>query len=131
MSSPLADQLQAAEAELGMLATAIRPRAEAITVQVTAVSLAADVALLDQADRCPHLVEAPIQPAMVLIGHGYSVADCFDCFGARRGRIRQCTACGEPRPLRTVLIEVGHRAAVLLLCAGCLAGAMAAVGGTT
>lgn len=122
MNGALDDQRQAAEAELVALTAPIRAQADVVRdVEVTADSMAEYVALLEHGtDRCPHLVEVPIQPTMVLLGHGYAVSDCMDCFTARRGRVRECTECGQAqRPLNRVMIPVGHRVVVSLLCDGC------------
>lgn len=131
MTTPLDDQRQAAEAALVAAATPIRARADVDLVhQVTADQAAEFAGLLDRtADRCPHLAAVPLQPAFVLIGVGYVVADCNECWTARRGAIQQCTPCRQDVPeVAPVVYEAGHRLVVLPVCQACRPGVLAAFG---
>lgn len=130
MASPLDDQLQAAEAELVALAEPIRARADVHGLEVTADQAAELAALLDRAaDPCPHLSAVPLQPAFVIIGVGFVVADCLTCWTARRGEIRQCTVCRQDVPeVAPVVYEAGHRLAVLPVCLTCRADVLTLLG---
>lgn len=127
MACPLDDQRAAAEAELAVLAAPIRARPDVIAVDPPAGRALQIAAGLDMAARCPHLVNQPLQPTVVLLNGGDVVADCGDCWTARRGGVTSCTRCPDP-PVGYLVHQVGHRLAVQAVCAACRMDVLAMLG---
>ena len=124
MSTALDDQRAAAEAETDALTAPFVAQADRrLAVELDPAEMAELAAHLDRVPPCPHLTQAPIQPALILAGPHDAVADCADCFTARRGRVRQCTGCAQEvsGPLHQLGHRLGHRVVVMLLCDRCVA----------
>lgn len=120
MPSPLDDQLGAAARDTYDRTASVRAASTTLDLTLPPDAVQGIRDAIARAEHCEHLLNVPVQPAVVLLGLE-PVAECFDCLTARTAPLQHCPSCGYPvvGGLNRVQVQVDQWLAVMFTCAVC------------